>query len=248
MSGNRVLVIEHQGNAGSGLIGDALKSTGLELITVGPDTDRVVPQTLDGYDALVVLGGSMGPTDDDEAPWLPATRELLNQGVEEGVPTLGICLGGQLLATAVGGHVRLMPQGPEVGLRQVTFNEASTADELFAGFDAKSASAVQWHWLEVDQLPEQATVLASSPLCETQAFRVGNRAWGVQFHPEALGDTAVEWVVEDPEGLDVAGLSADQVVADVRAAEPILTETWSALAVRFSEIVQLVSRGQESAA
>jgi GMP synthase-like glutamine amidotransferase len=241
MSSARVLVIEHQKNAGLGQLSDRLIENGLTLETVGPDAGAPVPESLDGYDALIVLGGAMGPTEDDKAPWLPATRKLLVDGVELGVPTLGICLGAQLLATATGGHVRTMPQGPEVGLYDVDFTSTAAGDPLFGGLAETSVPAVQWHWLEADRLPDGAQVLASSPACRNQAFRVGAAAWGVQFHPEALGATAQDWVDEDRESLDELGLEEAAVVGDVRAAEPRLGAGWLPIADRFSEIAKLTA-------
>ncbi len=241
MSATRVLVVEHQGNAGLGLFGERLAGSGVELVVVGPDTGSPVPESLDGIDALLVLGGAMGPDDDDRAPWLPATRRLLSSGVERGIPTLGICLGAQLLATATGGHVRSMPQGPEVGLCAVRFEADAATDPLFGGvadLGDDGVPVVQWHWLEADELPGSASVLASSGACGNQVFRIGDRAWGVQFHPEALGATAADWAVEDRQGLVELGLEEDSVVGEVRAAEARLREIWGGLADRFAALAR----------
>lgn len=239
MRSARVLVIEHQKNAGLGQLSDRLIENGLTLETVGPDTGAPVPESLEGYDALIVLGGAMGPTEDDQAPWLPATRKLLVDGVEQGVPTLGICLGAQLLATATGGHVRTMPAGPEVGLLDVGFDASAAGDPLFGDLAGTSVPAVQWHWLEADRLPESAHVLASSPACRNQAFRIGAAAWGVQFHPEALGGTAQDWVDEDRQSIHDLGLEEAVLVGDVLAAEPRLGAVWLPIADRFAEVAQL---------
>ncbi|RGE24418.1 type 1 glutamine amidotransferase [Leucobacter sp. wl10] len=233
-----MLVVEHQGNAGLGQLSDRLTRSGLRLDTVGPDAGASVPDSLDGYDALIVLGGATGPTDDDAAPWLPATRRLLAGGAELGVPTLGICLGAQLLATATGGRVRAMPDGPEVGLCDVDFGSAAATDPLFSGLAGRSAPAVQWHWLEADRLPAGARVLASSPACRNQAFRIGDAAWGVQFHLEALGATAQDWVDEDRRSLDELGLDGAALVREVRDAEPRLGAVWLPIADRFADIAK----------
>lgn len=238
MSSARVLVVEHQGNAGLGQLEARLLESGLVLEVVGPDAGAPVPGSLDGYHALVVLGGAMGPTEDDRAPWLPATRSLLADGVELGVPTLGICLGAQLLATATGGHVRTMPAGPEVGLLGIDFDAAAADDPLFGGLAGRSAPVVQWHWLEADRLPADAALLASSPACRNQVFRIGSAAWGVQFHPEALGGTAQDWVDEDRQSIHELGLEEERLVGEVRAAEPRLAAVWLSIADRFAEIAK----------
>lgn len=237
MTTPRVLVVEHQDNAGLGLVGDRLRSRDLELVLVGPDAGSPVPDSLAGYDALVVLGGTMGPTEDDTAPWLPATRKLLAQGIEHEVPILGICLGAQLLATAAGGHVRDMPAGPEVGLCDVEFASDAAPDPVFGGLAGVTVSAVQWHWLEADTLPDDSTVLASSGACRNQAFRIGTRAWGVQFHPEALTRTIIDWAAEDRENLALLGIEEGELVSDLRAAEPKLISLWGAVTDRFANVV-----------
>jgi GMP synthase-like glutamine amidotransferase len=230
-----VLVIEHQSEAGVGYLGEQLEGCGVELVQVGPDVGAPVPASLDGFDGLIVLGGSMGPTDDDEAPWLPATRRLLADAVAQRLPTLGICLGAQLLATATGGRVSPMPNGPEVGLQAVRLLEAAADDPLLGGTDGAELPVVQWHWLEAEELPEGASLLASSPACANQAYRVGERAWGLQFHPEALGDSARDWAALDD--LTAHGFDPERVVREVREAEPRLRQTWRLLADRFAALV-----------
>lgn len=238
----RIMVVEHQADAGIGLIGERLRELGVDLSVVGPSVGTKIPESLGDFDGLIVLGGSMGPTDDEQAPWLPATRALLAEAVERDVPTLGICLGAQLLTVATGGQVRIMPQGPEIGMHAVRFTAAAAEDLLFSALSGAEVPVLQWHWLEAERLPHGAELLASSPECAHQAFRLGNRVWGVQFHPEALGDTAHEWAEDG--AAELSGLSLDgvEVVNAVRAAEPQLREVWGKIAGRFAEIV----RGSES--
>lgn len=238
MSGARLLVVEHQKNAGLGQLSARLLDSGMEIETVGPDTGKPLPASLAGFDGLVVLGGTTGPTEDERAPWLPAARRLLQESVKQQIPALGICLGAQLLATAAGGHVRTMPQGPEIGLHAVRFRREAAEDPLFRGFADRRVHAVQWHWLEADELPATANVLASSAACRNQVFRIGKAAWGVQFHPEALGDTAQVWADEDRGNLVKLGLEEQAIVQEVRAAEKDLRDTWGALAERFAVLVK----------
>ncbi|MBO1902163.1 type 1 glutamine amidotransferase [Leucobacter weissii] len=230
----RVLVVEHEGDAPIGHIGERLRDLGVELIEVGPDTGREVPASTDGYDGLIVLGGAMGPTDDGEAPWLPATRGLLAEAVDRQLPTLGICLGAQLLSTATGGRVRTIPEGPEVGLHSVNLLPEADDDPLLGSL-GDELPVVQWHWLESDLLPPGAELLASSPACTNQAYRLGERAWGLQFHPEALGEAAEKWT--ELEDVTPLGLDPAQVVEEVRAAEPQLRRTWQTIAERFAGLL-----------
>jgi GMP synthase (glutamine-hydrolysing) len=234
----RVLVIQHQEDAGLGHFARHLRDSGIDLITLRPDTGTEIPHSLDNVDGLIVLGGSMGPTDDEVAPWLPATRALLAEAVRDEIPTFGICLGAQLLTTAVGGQVHEMPQGPEVGLLSVQFSPEAANDPLFGVIGESEVPVLQWHWLEAERLPEGAQVLASSEGCANQIFRLGEQAWGVQFHPEALSDTAQEWADESGSELTELGLDGSVIVADVREFEPKLREIWGIIAVRFAQIVE----------
>lgn len=111
----RALVIEHEAGAGPGWFRGWLEAAGIAVDVARPYAGETLPDEID-QDALVVLGGPMGAYDDERAAWLPATRELLRHAVDAGVPTLGLCLGGQLLATACGGRVERGSRGPEVGV------------------------------------------------------------------------------------------------------------------------------------
>lgn len=233
----KVLIVEHEADAGIGLIGSRLLEHGITLETVGPARGRAVPNSLEGFDALIVLGGAMGPVDDDIAPWLPATRALLALGVEAGIPILAVCLGAQLLVTATGGTVREMQAGPEIGLCSIEVLDTAEADPLFSPLRGATVPTVQWHWLDTESLPPDTVLLASNPVCAHQAFRLGSRAWGVQFHPEALTQTASRWCAEDAEAIDSLGLNPEQIIDGVRAAEALLAQTWGGLTDRFAHVV-----------
>ena len=242
----KILVIEHQGDAGLGYLGDRLNELGIELTTVHGPAARaleVTPDSLQGFDGLIVLGGSMGPCDDIAAPWLPATRQLLALAVEQHLPTLGICLGAQLLTVALGGEVNALSNGPEIGLQSVTLTEAGSADPLFGNLyevqgehsdPLTTLPVVQWHWLECARLAPGAVVLASNSHCTNQAFRIGDRAWGLQFHPEALEASARAWTSVD----DVSqyGLDADTVVAEIAAESSRLRGIWQQFADHFAAL------------
>lgn len=218
----RALIVQHTAGEGLGWLADWLPAVGVDVHPIHPYLGHRLPATVEG-DALVVLGGPMGANDDAQARWLPGVRDLLSSAVEDGVPTLGICLGAQLLAVAQGGEVRRGEAGPERGFSEVT---VSAADELF---DEGVLPTVQWHYDEVTRLPDGAVLLGSTELYRNQAFRVGDLAWGVQFHPEARPDMVARWAEQD-------GAEAS-VVEPVRLAEARLHEAGKQIAERFAAIV-----------
>ena len=231
----RVLVVEHERNAGAGLVGERLELAGVEVAVVGPSAGRDVPTTADGHDGVIVLGGTPGPTDDHAADWLPRVRALTEDCLRTTTPFLGICLGAQLLAVVAGGVVREAAQGPELGLTGMRFTDAVAGDPLLDGLPP-TVTALQWHYLEVSDLPTGAVALCSSERCRNQAFRVGERAWGLQFHLEALAGTAEDWSAEGDE-LSALGIEPAALVGEVRAAEAQLRGWWSGVADRWIAVV-----------
>jgi len=111
----RILVVEHEADAGIGLVGERIGRAGAELAVVGPDTGRDVPRSAEGYDGVVVLGGSPSPSDESVA-WFADVRALIRDCLDREVPLLGICLGAQLLGLVAGGRTDLLLGGPEVGV------------------------------------------------------------------------------------------------------------------------------------
>ena len=218
----RALVVQHTAHEGLGNLLEWLPAVGLDVHPIHPYLGHRVPPSVEG-DALIVLGGPMGAYDDEDAAWLPATRALLATAVDDGVPTLGICLGAQLLAVAAGGEVQKGSNGPELGLGTV---EVAAGDDLLA---EGTMPVVQWHYDAVTRLPPGAQLLASSDAYQVQAFRVGDVAWGLQFHVEATEAMVREWARVD--GVD------DSVADAVREAAGDLGAVGDEVARRFARIV-----------
>src|SRR3954454_7897694 len=126
----RALIVQHTPSEGLGWLQEWLPDAGVHVHPIHPYLGHRVPPSVEG-DALIVLGGPMGCMDDDVASWLPSVRTLLRTAVDDGVPTLGICLGAQLLAGATGGYVERGALGPELGVGSVTV--ADSDDLLVAG-------------------------------------------------------------------------------------------------------------------
>lgn len=144
--------------------------------------------------ALIVLGGAMGANDDHKHPFLVKVKQLLRQVVAAGIPYLGICLGGQLLAAALGGSV-VSRRWEELGVLGVNLTAEGKADLLFTGI-SPGFTTFQWHHDSFD-IPAGGVLLASSAACPHQAFRVGDSAWGLQFHPEVTAEIIGDWCAWD---------------------------------------------------
>ena len=169
-----------------------VRSAGCELVTVELDHGVPIPP-LEGFALLLVMGGPMDVWQEDVHPWLSGEKAAIREWVTERQrPFLGVCLGHQLLADALGGEVGPMA-APEVGVCEVDLTEDGVADTLFAGLPGR-LDAVQWHGAEVRQIPPDSALLATNATSGMQAFRVSDRAWGIQFHVEASPEMVAKWV------------------------------------------------------
>lgn len=229
----RLLVIQHEPDAPPAWLGQWWAAAGVHLDVLRADLGDPVPEETEHHDGLVVLGGAMGACDDAENTWLEPTRALLRAAVARGLPTLGVCLGHQLLAVALGGHVDRNPSGRTVGLVPVVLTDAGRTDPLLS--DVDGIPAIHYNDDVVLDAPRGAVVLATLPDGRPQAVRYGPAAWGVQFHPETSPEVFESWLRWDaPEGL-----TPDQstLLAGVTAAEPVMRAGWQPFADRFVELL-----------
>jgi GMP synthase-like glutamine amidotransferase len=185
------------------------------------------------------MGGAQsaypGPDGSPGSAWFPALEGLLRKAVRYEVPTLAVCLGAQLLATAHAGTVERSAAGPEIGPRLVARRDAAERDALWAPVPL-TPDVLQWHHDEITELPVGATLLAASTYYPHQAFRVGTRAWGVQFHPECDADMITAWAAENAAELDDLGYPAQDLIDACSAVLPDLEEVWQPFAARFAAI------------
>jgi GMP synthase (glutamine-hydrolysing) len=232
MAAVQILVIENGADAPIARLGEWLVAAGATLDVRHAEAGDELPDSLDGYSALIVLGGAMNAYDDRRAPWLPAARALLAAAVAAEVPVLGVCLGGQLLAVAAGGRVSV-GTAPEYGAQLVAKRQAAATDPLFRELPI-TPDVLQWHVDEVVSLPAGAVQLAASPACELQAFRIGRLAWGTQFHIETTPEIVADWARQG--AADLAHYDLDAILARVTAVHPDIAEVWQPIAARFVEI------------
>ncbi len=227
----RLLVVQHEEDAPALWLGEWWAERSLAVDVLRADLGRPVPERVQ-HDGLVVLGGYMGAADDELHPWLADTKALIRTAVDDGIPVLGICLGHQLMALALGGQVGRNPAGKALGLQPVALTEAGRMDPLLAGSDG--TRAIHYNQDIVTVPPDDAVVLATAPDWSVEALRFGDRAWGVQFHPETSPEVFARWARTDPGPMTGVGTA---VLAEVAAAEAELRWGWQPLADRFAAIV-----------
>jgi len=191
-----ILIITHDSHEGLGTLETFLESTGARIRTIKLYENDTLPDDHSDVDAIVSMGGPMSVHDEKIYPFLRQEKEFLVKSIEANVPVLGICLGAQLIASACHAEV-LMEQVHEIGWSKVSITEEGKRDILFQGLSQK-LRIFQWHE-DVFDIPQGATLLATSQSCHNQAFRYRN-AYGLQFHIEVTRDMLAEWVKDVPEG------------------------------------------------
>lgn len=195
----RIHVLRHVPYEGLGCLRAPLTAEGHSIRDAGAWEPDAFP-SLDTFDMLIVLGGPMGVCDAEPAPWMQQERRFLTEAVEAGRAVLGICLGGQLLASVLGAEVR-RHRYPEIGWHPLSPTVAGAAGPL-APFFEPGVRVMQWHF-DIFEIPSDAVRLCGSAACANQAFAWGDRVLALQFHPEMTRDEVATVLERDgtaPEG------------------------------------------------
>jgi GMP synthase (glutamine-hydrolysing) len=226
-------VLQHAATEGPGRIAGVARELGLGVALHELFAGARVPEALPDGDVLVVMGGSMGVGDlgDDRWPFLEAEAKLLARVLRHGAPVLGVCLGAQLMAHALGARVFPLEVGSpavrlcEVGWGAVTFVAPPGSEPALAGLDA-SEVVLHWHGDTFD-LPEGATLLASTLVCPHQMFRYGAKSFAVQFHVEVDAADVPTWVREDASFVQTANgpQGGARIVAETARLAPRVRQT-----------------------
>jgi len=199
-------IIQNDPQVPPGNLAENLETMGVMYVVHHPYSGDPLPELRD-ISALIVLGGAMGANDDARHPFLTELKGFIRKVVVAETPYLGICLGGQLLAAALGARVA-SGRWEELGSLPVTVTAEGRSDRIFAELPAE-LDTFQWHHDSFD-IPDGAVLLAFSTACPHQAFRVGRAAWGTQFHPEVTEQIIRDWSAWDP----ATGDRVDELLAD----------------------------------
>ena len=232
MTPPHILVVQHQDDCPPAWVGRWLVEAGCRLDVRHPYAGDLLPDDLAGHDGYLVLGGSMGANDDEQHQWLGPVKALVRDAVERSTPTLGICLGHQLVAAALGGESRPNPLGQQLGLLGVGWTDAAGQDPLANGL-LGAGYGVFWNDDVVVRAPEGTEVLARTPAGELQVARFAPAAWGLQLHPEVDEQVLGVWAHDDRDRYDQGVL--DSVIDRVAAHREELTAGWRPLATGFAE-------------
>ena len=236
----RCLIVQHLAPEGPYAIGEALNSAGIT-----PEVRRVfagdgLPSDLAGWEGLVVMGGPMSASSDAGFPTRRAELALISDALERGLPTLGVCLGAQLLAIAAGGEVRPGADGPEVGWAPVLLSAAAHKDPLLRELPGE-LTVLHWHW-DTYEIPSDLVHLALSARYHNQAFRCSTNAWGFQFHLEVDEQAVAAFL--DAFGADAhrAGTSPESIAAVSSAMLEAMAPHRTRVLSRFADMVASYER------
>jgi len=198
----RLVVLQHLEIEGPGLFEQFAKQRNLKIEIIRLDNKNALPQTKKG-DLILIMGGPMGVKDigGDRYPWLKLERDFIKKELENKRPIMSVCLGAQLLASAAGGEVEILkcespPKAlPEIGWSQIFIDKLN---KDFKDLFEDPFHVLHWHGDRI-LLPNKAVLIASSARCKEQFFKIGNFAYGLQFHIETTGGMINKWIKEDKE-------------------------------------------------
>jgi len=223
-----VLILQHHPAEPAGTLGAFLADKGCALDVRHLYAGQALPADDAGYGLIVSMGGPMNVYDEAEHPWLVAETALLRRALLADRPVLGVCLGSQLMAKALGAPVTRSPR-PEVGWFQIELTPAGLADPLLAGLDERPW-VLQWH-NDMFHIPAGAELLAASERCPHQAFRFG-RGHALQFHVEVDAAIVDQWCENPAQRQEIAPGWADQGKIMNQHAQRIYDNLWAMLSGR----------------
>lgn len=234
MSNNVVLFIQNYATDPPHLVAEWLEEIGFTTKTIKAFDVEAIPAELDAdVCALIPLGGAMNAMQDDEYPWLADEKALIKKSVDADLPVLGICLGAQLLGAALGGTISRL-ESNEIGIYEIN----QVADDAIMKV-GRGAPTAQWHEDYVAVLPAGATLIADSPRCPTQIFKVGTLSYGLQCHPEADASIVAMWEAKPDNAFQNFDGAPENVTitSTVKSREGDLATTWKPIIQQWGRAV-----------
>ena len=227
-----ILVVQHEGGCPPGHLLPWAHQCNVVLDVRACHRGAPLPPSLSEHSGLILLGGEMGAYDDARHPWLSAAKSLVIQSVIQSIPFLGLCLGHQLAAVALGGRVGANPEGPSRGIFPVRPLALAGHDPIMAALPA-NAAVVHWNSDVVTTVPGGATVLARDAQGQVQILRFAEHAWGIQGHPEVDAAIVAGWGRDPAPPAAAGGPGSDDIVALLETRQDELERIWRPVAKLF---------------
>ncbi len=232
----KIYVLQHHPVENLGTIADALEGAALAWQYVRVYDGQPVPASIKGAGGLIIMGGPMGVYQTDRYPWLGDEMRLIENAMKSNLPVLGVCLGAQILAAALGAKVERNPKGKEIGWYPIRLSDSAKHDRLMRELPA-TLTPFHWHG-DIFDLPSGAVSLASSEKTPCQAFRHGNKAYGFQFHFEATRDGVSAMAGAFAKELDREHIAADRMIAQADEFTPALEKISDTVFSRWASPIQ----------
>src|SRR6202167_1761047 len=207
----KIYVLQHHPVENLGTIADAIEGNALAWQYVRLNDGQPVPANMKGAGGLIVMGGPMGVFQTDRYPWLRDEMRLIGDAMKLNLPVLGVCLGAQILAAALGAKIERNPNGKEIRSHPIRLSDSARDDRLMRGLPA-TITPFHWHG-EIFDLPPGAVSLAASDKTPCQAFRHGDKTYGFQFHFEVTHQSIAAMANAFAKDLARQNIAADQMIA-----------------------------------
>jgi GMP synthase (glutamine-hydrolysing) len=235
----KIYILQHHPAENLGAIADALEAAALAWQYVRVNEGQPVPANMKGAGGLIVMGGPMGVHQTDRYPWLRDEMRLIEDAMKSTLPVLGVCLGAQILAAALGAKVERNPNGKEIGWHPIRLSDPAKDDRLMRDLPA-TMTPFHWHG-DIFDLPAGAVSLASSEKTPCQLFRYGDKAYGIQFHFEVTRDAVAAMAEAFAKELDREKIAADEMIARATELTPTLEKIADRVFSRWASPIQGIS-------